>query len=65
MDKPLAAGPPELFARVDNYLLDNAEAAASEGIIFTTLDAILFGGIYDHIGGGFFRHAMDERWSEP
>lgn len=34
-------------------------------LIFTTLDAILFGGTYDHIGGGFFRHAMDERWTEP
>jgi uncharacterized protein YyaL (SSP411 family) len=34
-------------------------------IIFTTLDGILFGGIYDHVGGGFFRHALDERWLEP
>jgi uncharacterized protein YyaL (SSP411 family) len=34
-------------------------------IIFTTLDGILFGGIYDHIGGGFFRHALDERWLDP
>ena len=34
-------------------------------IIFTSLDGILFGGIYDHIGGGFFRHALDERWLEP
>jgi uncharacterized protein YyaL (SSP411 family) len=34
-------------------------------IIFTTMDGILFGGIYDHIGGGFFRHALDERWLEP
>jgi len=34
-------------------------------IIFTTLDGILFGGAYDHIGGGFFRHSMDERWLEP
>jgi hypothetical protein len=23
------------------------------------------GGVYDHIGGGFFRHSMDERWFEP
>ena len=38
MDKPLASGPPELFARIDNYLVDNAAAAASEGIVFTTLD---------------------------
>ena len=34
-------------------------------IIFTTLDSILFGGVYDHVGGGFFRHALDERWLEP
>lgn len=34
-------------------------------LIFTTLDSVLFGGAYDHIGGGFFRHSMDERWLEP
>ena len=34
-------------------------------LIFTSLDSILFGGVYDHIGGGFFRHSMDERWYEP
>jgi uncharacterized protein YyaL (SSP411 family) len=34
-------------------------------LIFTTLDSILFGGLYDHVGGGFFRHAKDERWLEP
>ena len=34
-------------------------------IIFTTLDGILFGGAYDHVGGGFFRHTLDERWLEP
>ncbi|HEX2761420.1 MAG TPA: thioredoxin domain-containing protein [Rhizomicrobium sp.] len=33
--------------------------------IFTTLDNLLFGGIYDHVGGGFFRYSMDERWLEP
>src|SRR5262244_4195800 len=38
MENPLASGPPELFARVDNYMSDNAELAASEGILFTTLD---------------------------
>ena len=34
-------------------------------IVFTTVDSILFGGLYDHIGGGFFRHTNDERWLEP
>ena len=40
-------------------------ARNSASCIFTSLDSILFGGIYDHIGGGFFRHGMDERWFEP
>ena len=37
MDTPLSSDP-DLFARVDNYVVDNAAAAASEGILFTTLD---------------------------
>jgi NADH-quinone oxidoreductase subunit B len=37
MEKPLASGPPELFARIDDYVTDNAAAAESEGIVFTTL----------------------------
>ena len=36
MEKPLASGPAELFARIDDYVTDNA-AAASEGIVFTML----------------------------
>ncbi|MGA3099508.1 MAG: NADH-quinone oxidoreductase subunit B family protein [Bryobacteraceae bacterium] len=38
MDKPFASGPPELFARTDNSVGDNAAAAASEGILLTSLD---------------------------
>ena len=38
MDKPLASGPAELFARIDDLSVDNAAAAASEGIVMTTLD---------------------------
>jgi uncharacterized protein YyaL (SSP411 family) len=34
-------------------------------LVFTTLDGILFGGLYDHIGGGFFRYTVDERWMVP
>jgi NADH-quinone oxidoreductase subunit B len=39
MEKPLASGPAELFARVDDYSVTNAAAASSEGIIFTTLNS--------------------------
>jgi NADH-quinone oxidoreductase subunit B len=41
MEKPLASGPPEIFARLDDYSVNNAAAAASEGIVFTTLDKAL------------------------
>ncbi|HEX7776630.1 MAG TPA: thioredoxin domain-containing protein [Parvibaculum sp.] len=30
-----------------------------------TLDHICEGGIYDHLGGGFARYAVDERWLAP
>jgi len=35
-DSPLASGPPELFARIDNEFTERS--AASEGLILTTLD---------------------------
>jgi uncharacterized protein YyaL (SSP411 family) len=31
----------------------------------TTLDHICEGGIYDHLGGGFSRYSVDERWLVP
>ena len=30
-----------------------------------TLDHMLLGGLYDHVGGGFFRYTTDERWLVP
>jgi uncharacterized protein len=34
-------------------------------LLSTTLDHMLLGGIYDHVGGGFSRYAQDERWLVP
>ena len=31
----------------------------------TTLDFISMGGIYDHVGGGIHRYALDENWLTP
>ena len=39
MENPSASGPVELFSRIDDYQVDNAAAAVSEGIVMTTLDA--------------------------
>lgn len=30
-----------------------------------TLDSMARGGIYDHLGGGFFRYSTDDRWIVP
>ncbi|MDY8136680.1 thioredoxin domain-containing protein [Aquimarina sp. 2201CG5-10] len=30
-----------------------------------TLDKISFGGVYDHIGGGFARYSTDDKWHVP
>ena len=35
------------------------------GVIEHTLEHICEGGIYDHLGGGFSRYSVDERWLVP
>jgi len=42
------------------YNLESAKAAVEK-----TLTHICQGGIYDHLGGGFARYAVDERWLVP
>ncbi|MGZ7087099.1 MAG: thioredoxin domain-containing protein, partial [Ilumatobacteraceae bacterium] len=34
-------------------------------IVTTSLDAMASGGMYDHIGGGFARYSVDEKWLVP
>ena len=34
-------------------------------IVEHTLDAMARGGMYDHVGGGFARYSVDERWLVP
>ncbi len=35
------------------------------GLVELTLERICQGGIYDHLGGGFSRYSVDERWLVP
>jgi uncharacterized protein YyaL (SSP411 family) len=42
-----------------------AGKAEPEPEVRSTLDAMAAGGIYDHLGGGFHRYAVDERWLVP
>ena len=45
------------------------EGAPSEGevraAVETSLDAMVSGGIYDHLGGGFARYSVDQAWLVP
>ena len=37
----------------------------ARGVVLTTLTRMAEGGIHDHLGGGFCRYSVDERWEIP
>ncbi len=45
-----------------HYLSKDAKALEA---VTTTLDKMAFGGIYDHLGGGFARYSVDGVWKVP
>ncbi len=51
-----------------DLLLDTATRkndAKSREVALVTLTKMAAGGIYDHVGGGFHRYSVDERWVVP
>ena len=51
-----------------DFLLQHAELTANEEVkihLQNTLDRIAQGGIYDHVGGGFYRYSTDPDWKIP
>ena len=44
---------------------ERTAAPAFYGRVLLTLEHICEGGIYDHLGGGFSRYSVDERWLVP
>lgn len=50
------------------FLLDYSVLAQNEEVkthVKLTLNRMANGGIYDHLGGGFFRYSVDEQWFVP
>ncbi|HUO06817.1 MAG TPA: thioredoxin domain-containing protein [Phycisphaerae bacterium] len=45
--------------------LSSSDVGAVEQMVTRTLDGMMRGGIYDHVGGGFARYSTDERWLVP
>lgn len=51
-----------------DFLLQYAHLAKDEAAdkhLKNTLDRISLGGIYDHVGGGFYRYSTDTEWKVP
>ena len=49
-----------------HYLRTRPEkSSAVKNCISKTLDILARSGIYDHVGGGFFRYCTDEKWAQP
>lgn len=50
-----------------SFLLDQAERGDNTAlfIAMAALDGMIKGGIHDHVGGGFHRYSVDERWLVP
>lgn len=48
---------------IRSFLNDASETVCN--IVTTTLDAMASGGMYDHLGGGFSRYSVDEKWLVP
>ena len=46
-------------------MVELALRGAALDVVTTTLDAMASGGIYDHLGGGFARYAVERRWLVP
>jgi uncharacterized protein len=51
-----------LFLMRYAYLMNDSSIAQN---VTLTLKKMAFGGIYDHIGGGFARYSVDDRWHVP
>lgn len=54
---------PDLAFLLRRLVLDG-DALARE-MLLKTLDGMAAGGIFDHLGGGFARYSVDERWMIP
>ncbi|WP_136466085.1 thioredoxin domain-containing protein [Flagellimonas onchidii] len=51
-----------------DFLLHYATATDNDEImeqVGTTLTRMAYGGVYDHVGGGFSRYAVDNKWHVP
>ncbi|MBT5775566.1 MAG: thioredoxin domain-containing protein, partial [Dehalococcoidia bacterium] len=55
----------EFLLMYDNRVGDDGSRPATREMVLHTLRQMWAGGMYDHLGGGFARYSVDERWLVP
>ncbi len=55
---------PNNYHYLMRYAVQNKDSDLLDYVTMT-LDQIAYGGVYDHIGGGFARYSTDEKWHIP
>ena len=55
----------ELLLEESRRTREPERARELEHVVAHTLERMADGGLYDHLGGGFFRYSVDRRWSIP
>ncbi len=55
----------EFLLMHDNRVGDDGSRPAAREMVLHTLRQMWAGGMYDHLGGGFARYSVDERWLVP
>lgn len=61
----LALNAKNILSAKNKKVIDVKSIEKAEQMMKTTLDAMLAGGIYDQLGGGFHRYSVDESWQVP
>ncbi len=64
----LDAAPKFMMPNNYHFLLRYAHQTTNQKLkdyVITTLDQISYGGVYDHVGGGFARYSTDQKWHVP
>jgi hypothetical protein len=54
-----------LLDRASRRTVNGAQRDSAKRMLLKTLDGMISGAMYDHLGGGFHRYSVDQRWQIP
>ena len=54
-----------LLDRWQRASVNEAQRESAKRMLLKSLDGMISGGMFDHLGGGFHRYSVDERWQIP